>query len=205
MKTKIWWYIAGVFFFCIIFEALYFQAFYKSYQEKDKPGEQKVQQSQQEETVPVNRQEENTLSEQTKYLCVIYNKDTQQIERKEGKIAQQFVGWKREDMERYLANYMKKKNGIEGEEGLVAYEMLAFSSDMVCVEKIYEDTSSEYKYRMVVEDNEIVVYDEKWENLVEKTGIDVRNLSQEEQEKLVQGMLIKDEETLYGILEDYSS
>ena len=67
LKTKIWWYIAGVFFCCIVFEAIYFQTFSKSYQEKSKQEEKKVEQSQKEETVPVNRQEENTLSEQTKY------------------------------------------------------------------------------------------------------------------------------------------
>ena len=205
MRTKIWWYLAGVFFFCILFEVLYLHTFSKSYQEKREQEEKRIEQIAQEKTVPVNKQQEHRLSEETKVVCVIYNKDTQQIERREGTVGAQFVGWSREDMEKYLANYMKQKNSMKGEEGLIAYEMLTFSSDMVCVEKIYEDTSAEHKYRLVVEDNEIVVYDEEWENMVEKTGIDVRNLSQEEQEKLVKGMLVEDEETLYGILEDYSS
>lgn len=205
MRTKIWWYLAGLFFFCILFEVLYFHIFSKSYQEKREQEEKRVEQIAQEKTVPVNKQQEHRLSEETKVVCVIYNKDTQQIERREGTVGSQFVGWSREELEKYLSNYMKQKNSMKGEEGLIAYEMLTFSSDMVCVEKIYEDTSAEYKYRLVVEDNEIVVYDEEWENMVEKTGIDVRNLSQEEQEKLVNGMLVEDEETLYGILEDYSS
>jgi len=60
-------------------------------------------------------------------------------------------------------------------------------------------------FLLVVEDNEIVVYDAKWKNVYERTGIQIQGLMQEEQEKLIQGMYVKDEKELYSILEDYSS
>ena len=56
-----------------------------------------------------------------------------------------------------------------------------------------------------MENNEVVIYDEKWEKRYEQTGIFIEDLGEEEKNKLMEGIYVKDEAELYSILEDYSS
>ena len=72
------------------------------------------------------------------------------------------------------------------------------------MQKIYE-SKAKYQFLLVVENNEVVIYDEKWENQYEKTGITTERLSEKEKNKLMKGIYVKDEKELYSILEDYSS
>ena len=61
------------------------------------------------------------------------------------------------------------------------------------------------KYVLLVEDFELVIWSETEQKVIEKTGIDVRSLPVEEQEKLTGGISVDSLEELYGILEGYSS
>ena len=81
---------------------------------------------------------------------------------------------------------------------------MSFSSDYIQIEKVYAP-KQKYKYLLVVENNEVVIYDEKWEKRYEQTGIFIEDLGEEEKNKLMEGIYVKDEAELYSILEDYSS
>lgn len=154
------------------------------------------------DVVSVNQADDILLQPEAEYVCVIYNRDTGEQTRECGTISSEFIGCNRKDVEKYLEEYMENTSK---EEGLVSFEMTSFSSEALHVKKVYETDKSEYAFLLVVEDNEIVVYDAKWENVYERTGIQIQGLMQEEQEKLIQGMYVKDEKELYSILEDYSS
>lgn len=155
-----------------------------------------------EDALSVNQGDEILLQPGAEYVCVIYNRDTEEQTIETGTISSEFVGWNRKEIEEYLEEYMEKDSK---EKGLVSFEMTSFSGEELHLKKVYETDKSEYAFLLVVEDNEIVVYDAKWKKIYEKTGIQIQGLLQEEQEKLIKGMYVKDEKELYSILEDYSS
>lgn len=209
MKKWIYWCIACTSVCCILFQVIFYVSFVNMTERKQEK-EQIEQQAKgmetpsttMEDVLTVNGADEMLLQPEAEYVCDIYNRDTKEQTRETGRIPTSFVGCNREDIENYLEEYVEHNSD---EENLVSYEMTLFSSDELHVKKIYETDKSEYAFLLVVEDNEIVVYDAKWENLYERTGIQIQGLLQEEQEKLVNGMYVKDKKELYSILEDYSS
>lgn len=209
MKKWMYWCIACTSLFCILFQVIFYMSFVKMTDRKKE--EKKIEEQVKvlatplatiDQAVSVNQADEILLQPGAEYECIIYNRDTGEQKKEMGRIPSEFVGCKREDIEKYLKKYMEETST---EKELVSYEMISFSSDALCVKKIYEIDKSEYAFLLVVENNEIVVYDAKWKNVYERTGIQIQDLLQEEQEKLIKGMYVKDEKELYSILEDYSS
>lgn len=204
MKKWIYWCIACTSLFCILFQIIFYMSFVKMTERKKEEQAQVVATPAvtMSDVVSVNQADDILLQPEAEYVCVIYNRDTGEQTRECGTISSEFIGCNRKDVEKYLEEYMENTSK---EEGLVSFEMTSFSSEALHVKKVYETDKSEYAFLLVVEDNEIVVYDAKWENVYERTGIQIQGLMQEEQEKLIQGMYVKDEKELYSILEDYSS
>lgn len=204
MKKWIYWCIACTSLFCILFQVIFYMSFVKMTERKKEEQAQVVATPAvtMSDVVSVNQADDILLQPEAEYVCVIYNRDTGEQTRECGTISSEFIGCNRKDVEKYLEEYMENTSK---EEGLVSFEMTSFSSEALHVKKVYETDKSEYAFLLVVEDNEIVVYDAKWENVYERTGIQIQGLMQEEQEKLIQGMYVKDEKELYSILEDYSS
>lgn len=122
---------------------------------------------------------------------------------KEETLASAFVGWKRKELE----NYIKEYNQIEKQKhnGNITLELVEFSEKGIVVRKRVNDRGQNYKFIVVVESGQVVVYDAKWENKYEDTNIMAKNLSVEEQIKLSKGIKVKDEKELYAMLENYSS
>ena len=58
---------------------------------------------------------------------------------------------------------------------------------------------------MIAVDGEVVVYYGDQKTVYEYTGISTDTLSKEEQMSLKNGIEVKDEDALYGLLENYSS
>lgn len=209
MKKWMYWCIACTSVFCILFQVIFYMSFVKM-SERKKEEKQIEQQARgvatpkatMSEAVSVNQADEILLQPGAEYVCVIYNRDTGEQSRECGTISSELVGCNREDIEKYLEEYMEKDSK---EKGLVSYEMISFSSEALHVKKVYEINKDEYDFLLVVEDNEIVVYDAKWKKVYERTGLQIQGLMQKEQEKLIHGMYVKDEKELYSILEDYSS
>lgn len=209
MKKWMYWCIACTSLFCILFQVIFYMSFVKMTERKraEKQIEEQAQAvatpaATMSDAVSVNQADDILLQPGAEYVCVIYNRDTGEQTRECGTISSEFIGCNREDVETYLEEYMEEDSK---EKGLVSFEMTSFSSEALHVKKVYETDKSEYAFLLVVEDNEIVVYDAKWKNVYERTGIQIQGLMQEEQEKLIQGMYVKDEKELYSILEDYSS
>jgi len=120
-------------------------------------------------------------------------------------LPEELVGYNREQTDEYFKKYMKNLPVEEFLNGLQSTGVTAFSTERLVVHKVYDSSKIEYRYYLIAVDGEVVVYYGDKKTVFEYTGILTDNLSDEEQAALKQGIEVKDENALFGILENYSS
>ncbi len=141
----------------------------------------------------------------TEYVLETYDIKTDQTVTNTAPTPEYLIGLTREEVIAYLNGYIKNMSLEEYQQGLISYELVSFSSEKIVLRKTYNSDYMQYKYYIAVEDGEVVVYYSDRETIFEYTGIEAAALSEEEQIKLNYGIYVKDQEELYGILENYSS
>lgn len=157
-----------------------------------------------EESVSTNAAED-VLSVNTVYQIQQYDvqKDTTTTDYET--LPQDLVGLTRTQADEYCKDYMNKLPVEEYLDGLQSIGVVSFSTERLVVKKIYDSSKVEFRYYLIAVDGEVVVYYGDKKTVYEYTGIETKNLSKEEKTMLKKGLEVKDEEELYGILENYSS
>lgn len=204
LRKKIYLYVGLISFFCIIFQIIFYFGYIGKKQNKLQETRIESNDREDKKAMSVDSNSQVVLKPNARFLCDYYDQSTKKKWQEEGMIADVFIGWSRKEIQDYLRDYLKTPPKEEEEKGLKGYELVSFSSDSIQMQKMYE-SKSKYQFLLVVENNEVVIYDEKWENQYEKTGISTERLSEKEKNKLMKGIYVKDEKELYSILEDYSS
>lgn len=149
--------------------------------------------------------EERKLGKDTVYRLEIYDTFTETLETQEGELPPGFLGMTREELNDYWKDYVENLPVSEFEKGLLSCELTAFSTGKVTVRKTYDSSGLKYRYYMVLEQGCIAVYYSDKKTIYEYTDILEEDLPEDEVEKLKQGIYIEDEESLYSILESYTS
>lgn len=181
---------------CFLLQGVSFWGFHEAREQKENKEKEKV--------IAVLEQEENELLAPGAYCkYIIENPKTRENTIKEEILASAFVGWKRKELEKYIEEYNQMKE--QNNNGDITLELLEFSQKGIVVRKKVKEKEENYRFLVVVESGQVVVYDAKWENKYEDTNIMAKNLTVEEQKKLSKGIRVKDEEELYAMLENYSS
>lgn len=164
-----------------------------------------LEQQQKEDTLSVDTSQVITVKPSTVCILEHYDMVSQEQRQEEMNTPEYLVGLTREEIIAYLNSYMLDLPLEEMQDGLISYELIAFSKDNVTLRKTYNSDTVLFRYYIVVEDNIVVVYYQDKKTVYEYTGIDATSLPIEEQTRLSQGIEVKNEKELYGILEDYSS
>jgi hypothetical protein len=148
---------------------------------------------------------EEALSVNTVYQIQRYDvqKDTTATDYET--LPQDLVGFTREQADGYFKDYMNRLPVEEYLDGLQSIGIVSFSAERLVVKRIYDNSKVEYRFYLIAVDGEVVVYYGDKKTVYEYTGIETKNLSKEERTMLKKGLEVKDEEELYGILENYSS
>ena len=148
---------------------------------------------------------EEALSVNTVYQIQRYDvqKDTTATDYET--LPQDLVGFTREQADGYFKDYMNRLPVEEYLDGLQSIGIVSFSAERLVVKRIYDNSKVEYRFYLIAVDGEVVVYYGDKKTVYEYTGIETKNLSKEEGTMLKKGLEVKDEEELYGILENYSS
>ena len=120
-------------------------------------------------------------------------------------LPQDLVGFTREQADGYFKDYMNRLPVEEYLDGLQSIGIVSFSAERLVVKRIYDNSKVEYRFYLIAVDGEVAVYYGDKKTVYEYTGIETKNLSKEERTMLKKGLEVKDEEELYGILENYSS
>ena len=142
---------------------------------------------------------------ETECILEIYDKGTGQKINSILTEREELLGRNRQEVIAYLTAYMEILPVEEFQKGLLSYELLSFSAERIVLRKTYDSKQIKYEYYIAVFDNEVVVYYSDKKTVFEYTGISTENLPEIELRKLNYGIYVKNQEELYGILENYSS
>lgn len=157
------------------------------------------------ESVTAGAGSSDKLTVQTVYQVEKYDaaKDISSAEYRN--LPEKLVGLNRQQVDEYCHNYMNNMSADEFLAGLQSMGVVSFSSDRLVIKKIYDQTKIKYKYYLIAIDGEVVVYYGDKKTIFDYTGIKTSKLNKKERNALKKGVEVKDEDELYGILENYSS
>lgn len=148
---------------------------------------------------------EDSLRVDTVYQVQCYDATTDNTSTDYETLPQELVGLTREEADDYCKKYMDKLPVEEYLGGLQSIGVVSFSKERLVVKKIYDSSKVKFRYYLIAIDGEVVVYYGDKKTVYEYTGIETKKLSEEERKALKKGIEVRDEQELYGILENYSS
>ena len=154
--------------------------------------------------MPVANTEEK-MTVDTVYQIETYDKVEGQTTTEYETLPEELVGFTREETDDYFKKYMQNLPVEEYLDGLQSVGVTTFSDERLVIRKVYDSSQVKYRYYLIAIDGEVVVYYGDQKTIYEYTGISTDKLSGEEQSALKQGIEVKDESELFGLLENYSS
>lgn len=116
-----------------------------------------------------------------------------------------YIGMNREQFLAAMENYELFPPLSEIERGFVNLEVLSFSREKVVVQMNYRYVQPSSSFYLAVRNNEVVVYLEDMETVYINTGIELTSLPEDMQQEVIRMIWVEDEESLYNLLENYSS
>ena len=159
----------------------------------------------QEEVQEISYDDTSIVSADTVCIYELYYIDTDEKLRYELPPSSDIAGLTRKQLSDKLKDYMNHLPITEYEEGLIAYELLSFSSERIVLQKVYDRNRINYRYFITISNDEIVVYYSDKKTIYEYTGISAKELDDWNYAALVEGITIKDTEALYDFLAGVTS
>ncbi len=147
----------------------------------------------------------DTLREDAIFQVQSYDRLTDATSTDYEALPEQLADCDREAVESYCKEYMKNMSAEEFLNGLQGVSLVSFSADRLIIRKNYDRSKIKFRYYIISDGREVIVYYGDMKTVYERTGIPVDKLSSDERKELKKGIEVKDEEELYGILENYSS
>ncbi len=156
-------------------------------------------------SIAVDTVTEDTILPATQYTLQTYDIKTDKMEEEVLPTPSYLVGLTRNEVIKYLYDYMDDLSWNEYEKGLTAFELMQFSKQKVILRKTYNTDLVVNKYYLKSQNGYIVVYYGDKKTVYDYTSVSVEDLSQYEQLQLEEGIFVKDLDELYALLENYSS
>lgn len=150
-------------------------------------------------------EQEDKVDMDTKYQLITEDIGEKTKSSKRINVPNEWMGMTRSELEKWMHDYVDEPPLYEVNNGLLSFELVSFSSDLIKAKKTYLKDMVMYKYYIGIRNNMVVVYYSDKKTVYEYTGINCKTLPMEERKKLNYGIYVRDEGELYGILEDYSS
>ncbi len=117
----------------------------------------------------------------------------------------EYIGLNREQFLVATREYEMFPPLSEMEKGFVSLDVVSFSVEQVVVQMNYQYIQPSESFHLAVQDNEVVVLLEDKKTVFINTGIQLEELPESLQLKIIQILRIENEEVLYDFLENYSS
>lgn len=139
------------------------------------------------------------------YTELHYDKNNNQIDTISSKAPSYLVGLGMKHIIDYYNDYMKQMDKEDYSKGLMSYELLQVAPDSVIVKKVYDSALwSKEKFIITLEDGYVVLKDIEQTRVFEITSIRKEDLRLSEIEELEDGIVIKNMEQYYSVLETLS-
>ncbi|TAH72851.1 MAG: hypothetical protein EWM47_03195 [Anaerolineaceae bacterium] len=161
--------------------------------------------SESDDIVPAGVLPDPVVLPSTNYVLEIYDRKEGTISQTEQNPPGDIVGLTREEIEKYLDEYMRDLTLSEYNKGLLSYELLSFSDKLVKFRKSYDADMVPYRFYVVVKNGYVVVYNSDLKSVYDYTHIEAKNLPEEDRIALSHGIYIDNIDDLYALLESYTS
>lgn len=148
---------------------------------------------------------QNTLNKNAVYQIQSYDVQTDATTTDYEALPPEMEGFTREDVEVFCEDYINNMPVEDFLNGLQSMTVVSFSSDRLIVRKRFDLSQVAFRYYLIASEGEVVVYYGDMKTVYERTGIPVSGLEKSDRKALKEGIEVKDEEELFGILENYSS
>ncbi len=138
------------------------------------------------------------VSKDTKYILETYDKGTGKITNSEPALPADYIGMNREELVEYLKNYLSSNH----EKNLENIQLISFSPTGIVIRKTIEE---QWGYWILMDENEVKVYEGDKETLYLETGIGADELEDYDRDKVIEGVHVKNLDSLYKYLETITS
>lgn len=213
MKPK---YIICLIFSCIAMLALYtiaYQLSYKiNYNDKSRgnPNNNSTSSSNDilnltKDNVQADTNIETTIKSTTEFVVERYYLDDYSLIEEKRSVPVDLLGNKREDVIKYLKEYSDSPSIEDIKQGMVSYELIAFTKEKVVLRKTYKKPEVVYEYYLKAENNYITIYYIDKKTVYDYTSICVDDLPKAVKSEVNKGKCIETIVDLYDFLESYSS
>lgn len=156
-------------------------------------------------SVAADSMSDYTIKPSTVYKLQVYDVKTGVTTEEYLPTPSYLIGLNREEVIEYLNNYSQELPLSEFEKGLISFQLVSFTNEEIVLKKTYNQDEVVYKYYLKAENGYIVAYYGDKKTVFDYTSVSVENLPERDIEDLEAGILVKDLEQLYGLLENYSS
>ena len=154
---------------------------------------------------PVSAGGDEIIDADTQFLVEEADLRRNTIVETECRMPEKYMGMDRESFLNAMDEYELSPPLTELERGFVSLEVKQFSKERVFVRMNYVYTAPSASFYLMAEKHTIIVYCDDKQTVYMKTSIQLDHLPEELQQKIIQGMFVEDEKTLYEFLESYSS
>ena len=155
-------------------------------------------------TQTVSRQPD-TINADTEYVLEETDLTNGSVVETRWSIPEMYIGMDRETFLAAMEAYEANPPLSELERGFVSLEVLSFSEKQVRVQMNYKYVQPGESFYLMVYDGRVIVYQEDRQTIFLNPNIMLRDLPEDIQQEIIQGMLLPDQESLYSFLEDYTS
>ncbi|MGN0438976.1 MAG: hypothetical protein ACI4F4_10670 [Lachnospiraceae bacterium] len=158
------------------------------------------------EYVNVNTKDDNTfpINKKTTYIVDYYYPEENRLLQEKISTIPELLGFREDEVKKYLNEYMNHLSKEEEEQGLCNYEMISYHDQEIHLRKTYgQPKKSGFIAKSY--NGMVVILKADGKTVYEYTEISVNSLPEQLKEQINSGYVIDNEETLYNFLENYSS
>ena len=155
--------------------------------------------------LPVTAGKENYILPETRLIETTVNLKNGETTVEEKAMPSLYIGMDREEFMYWIENYMQNLSITELKNGLVSYELEAYSVEKVETKKQYFPNENYNHYYLLYKNGQIVVYYSDKKTIYDYLKIDITQLPLDVQCQIIKGLPLKDEIELYNFLQNYSS
>lgn len=153
----------------------------------------------------VDKENEIIIGIKTHLYVEEYDMDSGKIVDSEIKMPVKLLGINRGEMLEMMQDYMINPDVSEKAQGLLACELMEFTSESVTIRKTYSKKNMPRTFYLVDTDGEVSILREDKKTLYDRTEIKTESLSQELREEIKDGIKIMGADELYDFLETFTS
>ncbi len=146
-----------------------------------------------------------TVKKNMEYVLEKYYLDDYSLVEEKRKIPTELIGNSREQVIKYLKEYSESPSIDDIKEGIISYELIAFTNEKMILRKTYKKPETVYEYYLKAENDYITIYYIDKKTVYDYTSICVDSLPKAVKMEVTKGKYIETIVDLYDFLESYSS